>query len=109
MRGRDGKRSGVLALEFGADALEVVEFLQRTPRGCHDHLAAGGQGGQSFALANENRHPELILQLPDLLADAWLRREQGIGGSRDIETMVDNRAQITELLKVHRDLVITLR
>ncbi len=109
MRGRDGERPGVLALEFRADPLEIVEFLQRAPRGRDDHLAARGQRGQPLALANENRHAELVFELPDLFADARLRSEQGIGSHRHIQPMIDHRAEITELLKVHCDLVITLR
>ncbi len=109
MRSRDGERPGVLAFEFRADPLEIVEFLQRTPRGRDDHLAARGQRGQPLALPNENRHAQLVLELPDLLADARLRGEQGIGSDRYIEAMIDDGAEITELLEIHCDLVITLR
>ena len=48
----------------------------------------------------KTRTPELVLELPDLLADAGLRREQRLGGVRHVEPVVDDRAQIAELLQV---------
>jgi len=75
--------------------------LQCTARGSDDDFAALGQGGETLALADEDRHAELFLELPDLLADAGLRGKQRIGGHGDIQTVIDDGAQITDLLQVH--------
>ena len=109
MRRRDGERPGIFAFEFRPHPFEIVEFLQRAPRGRDDHLAARGQRGQPLALPYEDRYSEFVLELPDLLADAGLRSKQRVGSHRHVEPMIDDGAEITELLKVHCDLVITLR
>ena len=106
MRRGDGERSGVLALEFGADVAQVIDLLQRTPRGCDDDLAAGGQGRKALALTNENRHAELLLELTYLLAYSGLRSEQRLRCSGDVEPMVDDRAKVTQLLQVQGSLGI---
>jgi len=83
--------------------------LQRTPCDSDDHLSACSQCRQAFTLADKNGHTQFIFELPDLLADTGLRCEQRIGGDRHIQTVIDYCAKVTELLKVHFDLVITLR
>jgi hypothetical protein len=102
MRRRDRQCSGILRLELGADTLEVVELLQRSPGGGDDHLPAGRQRREALALAHEDRHAELVFELPDLLADARLRRVERLCGDRNIEPMVNDRTQVAELLEVHR-------
>jgi hypothetical protein len=100
MRGRNGQRSRVLALELGADEAQVVELLQRPPCRCDDDLAAGGQRREALALTNENRHAELVLELTNLLADPGLRREQRLSCGGDVQPMIDDRAKVAQLLQV---------
>ena len=106
VRGRDGQRSRVFALELGADATQVIELLQRPPRRRDDDLAAGGQRREALALANENRHAELIFELTDLLADPRLRREQRLCRGGDVEAMIDDRTEVAQLLQVQGSLGI---
>ena len=102
VRGRDGERTHVLGFEFGADALQIVELLQRAAGRGHDDFSACGQRGEPLALADEDWHAELVLELPDLFADPRLRGEQRIGGDRDVQAVIDDGAQIADLLEIHR-------
>ena len=62
---------------------------------------AGRERREPLALAHEDRQAELVLELADLLADAGLRREERLGGVGDVETVIDDGAQVLELLEVH--------
>ena len=101
MRGRDAQNAGILAAELVGDALQVRDLPQRAPRGCHDHFAGGRQRRQPLALPHEDAQAELVFELPDLLADAGLRRIERLGGVGDVESVVDDRAEVAELLEVH--------
>ena len=101
VRGGDRQRAGVLAAEFVGDALQVRDLAHRAPRGRDDDLAGGRERRQPLALAHEHRQAELVLELADLLADARLRREQRFGGVGHVEAVVDDRAEVLELLQVH--------
>jgi hypothetical protein len=68
---RDGERPGVLAFEFRADPLQIVQFLQRPPCG-QTITSPPAVSAAPPTLPNENRHAQLVLELPDLLADARL-------------------------------------
>ncbi len=72
MRGRNRERAFVFAPVLGADTLQVADLVQRSA-GCRDERFSGGcQGGEPLPLPNEDSHTELVLELPDLLADAGL-------------------------------------
>ncbi len=89
------KRAGVFGLELGADPLEIVEFLHRTPRGGDDHFAAGGQGREALALTDEYGNAEFVLQLPNLFADARLRGKERLRGDGHVHAVVDDGAEVT--------------
>src|SRR5438034_2871778 len=99
--GGDRQGPGIFGLEFGADTFEIVELLQGPPRGRHHYFSPRRQRCQAFALADEDRHPQFIFQLPNLLADAGLRGEKRFGRDGYIQPMVDDGAQIAQLLQVH--------
>ena len=101
VRGGDRQRAGVLAAKLVGHALEIGDFAQRAPRGGDHDLAGGRERREPLALAHENRHTELVLELTDLLADAGLRRKQRFGGVGHVEAVIDDGAQIFELLEVH--------
>ena len=46
---------------------------------------------------------QFVLELPDLLADARLRREERFGGVGDVEAVVDDGDEVAELLEVHSE------
>ena len=98
VRGGDGQRPGVLAAEFIGDALQVGELAQRAARRGDDDDAGGRQCCESLALPDEDRKAEFVLQLPDLLADAGLRGEQRLGRDRNVEAVIDDSAQVSDLL-----------
>ena len=83
------------------DALQVVDLAQRAARGGDDVVAGGRQRREALALAHEHAQPELVLELADLLADAGLRRVQRLGGVGHVEAVVDDRAEVFQLLEVH--------
>ena len=87
-------------MELGADALQVADFAQRAPCGRDDGIAGRRERGEPLALPDEHADAELVLELPDLLADAGLRRVQRLRGVRHVEAVVDDRAEIAELLQV---------
>ena len=101
VRRRDRERALVLAPELGADAFQVAELAQRAPRGRDDGLARGRERGEPLALAHEHAHAELVLELPDLLADPRLRGVQCLGCVGYVEPVVDDRAEVAKLLQVH--------
>ena len=100
VRRRDRERALVLAPEFVADALQVADFAQRAARGRDDDFAGRRERGEPLALAHEDPHAELVLELPDLLADAGLRREQRLRRVGHVEAVIDDRAEVAELLQV---------
>ena len=61
---------------------------------------AGRRQRRALALPNEHPQPKLVFELADLLADARLRRIERLGRVRDIESVVDDRAEVSELLEV---------
>jgi hypothetical protein len=90
-----------------AAALGVFKFLRDLPhvfnvgeRAVHqlnNGLSRRCNAGQLLARALEDLHPQLVLQLPDLLTDAWLRGVQALGGGRDIEAMPGDGGDVTQL------------
>ena len=100
VRGRDGERAFVLVPELGADALDVLDLPQRAARGGDHGFAGRRDRREALAGANEDADPELVLELAHLLAHAGLRREQRCGGVRHVEAVVDDRAEIAQLLEV---------
>jgi hypothetical protein len=61
-------------------------------------LAGRGQRGEPLALPYEDLEAELVLHLPDLLADARLRGVQGLRGVGHVHAVIDDRAQVLDLL-----------
>jgi hypothetical protein len=93
--------AGVLGRNSSATRLRLPIFPQRAPRVSQRRLPRGRERRQALALAHEYAQAELVLELPHLLADAGLRREKRLGCLRDIEAVVDHRAEVLELLQVH--------
>ena len=108
VRRRDGKRARILALVFRADAAEILDFTQRAPGGGDHGLSRRRERCEPLAVTNEHLLAKLILELANLLADPGLRREQGFGRVGYVEAMVDDGAQIAELLNVHGGSNITV-
>jgi hypothetical protein len=62
-----------------------------------EHLARGRERGAT-AVAVKQRHAELGLEPSDLLADAWLREVQTVGGAAKVKLLCDGdeRAQLPQ-------------
>ncbi len=76
VRGGNGEGAFVFILEFGPDALHVLDFPQRAAGGGDHRLAGRRHRRDALADAHEDPDAELVFQLPHLLAHAGLRREQ---------------------------------
>jgi len=93
-------RAFALVLVLGADALDVLDLLQRAARRGDHRLAGRRDRRDAFARPHENTDAELVFQLADLLADPGLRREQRGSRVRHVEPVIDDGAQIAQLLEV---------
>src|SRR6185503_4051803 len=70
--------------------------------GSRDDLASGRRDRrQTLALAREELHSELGLELLQLLADPRLAREQTVGRRRDVQAAVGDTHEVLELLECH--------
>ncbi len=97
----DRQRAVELGGEVAREARDVADLAEDLARAC-DHLAARGRdGGEALALAREQLHAELRLELLELLADAGLARIEPLGGGRDVEPAVRDAYEILELLERH--------
>jgi hypothetical protein len=101
VRGGDRERARVLLRELVADPLQIADLahdhLDRL-----DHLAPGlGDTAQPLAVAREDVHAKLALELEDGLRDAGLRGEQGLRGLGEIEVAPDRFLDEPELVKIH--------
>src|SRR4029079_15748096 len=63
-------------------------------------LARGRQALERPAVTHEQRQAQFLLEEPDLLADARLRGVQRLGGGGDVEAVLDDGREITELLQL---------
>jgi len=98
---RDRQRAFLLGREIAGEARDVVRFAQNLARP-RDNFAAGrGDRGQALALAREQLHAELRLELLQLLADTGLARVETLGGRGDVEPAIDDADQVLELLQSH--------
>src|SRR5690606_22469598 len=74
--GRDGDVDGLLLLSVQREALcGIAQGVQRVADVLEVMLAVFGQG-DGIVLANEQRHPQVGLQIGDVAADGALRHEQ---------------------------------
>jgi hypothetical protein len=74
----------------------------------HDHLdrlehllARLGDAPQPLAMASEDVHAQLALEFEDGLGDARLRREQRLGGLRQVQIVAHRFLDKAELMQVH--------
>jgi hypothetical protein len=101
VRRRNRQRAGLLPLELTRKVRDVFYLAQHTPRAVDDFLTGRRDGRETLALAREQLHAQLALELLELLADPRLARIEPLGGCRDVEAAVDDRDQVLELLERH--------
>ena len=99
---RKGNRqaAGRLVAEFGANLAQVVDFLQNARRDGENLLAGLGDFHQALAVTHENLDAQLLLQQADLLGDAGLGCEQGLGRLRHVQPVTRHLEYIPQLLNV---------
>src|SRR6185312_1815262 len=102
MRGRDAEHARIFAPKLVGNALEVADLAQRAARDGDDDFAGWRQRREALSLAHENAQAELVFELSNLLADARLGRVKRFGRVGDVEAVVDDGAEVLQLLKVHQ-------
>jgi hypothetical protein len=64
-------------------------------------MASRGNTAEAFPFASEQLHAELFFKQFQLLADSGLAGIHALGRRGDIQTIVDNRQEVFELLQFH--------
>ena len=99
--GGDGETAAVMGGEFLADTFEAIHFLHDQLDRAQHRAARLGQAANTLAVAREDVHAQLLLQLDDGLGDPGLRGIQGLGGLREVEVLPYRFTNETELMKIH--------
>src|SRR5690625_6719648 len=96
--GGDGQAAGVLITIILRNCSDVLH-LEKDFLGFSDNLLSGRRDmGEVLAATNKNLEPQLVLELPDLLADAWLRCIERLGGSGCIQASSYDFAEVAQLI-----------
>ncbi|MNV96052.1 hypothetical protein D3C71_1910100 [compost metagenome] len=101
MGGGDAQRAAVLGAELFADALEVAHLAHDQLYALQHMLAGLGDALEALAMARENIHAQLFLELDDGLGDPGLRRMQGHGRLGEIEVAAGGFLDEAKLMQVH--------
>ena len=101
VRRRDRERAVELGREVAREARDVADLAQDLARARDDLAARRSDRREALALAREQLHPELGLELLELLADAGLARVQALGRGGDVEPAVGDAYEVLELLERH--------
>jgi hypothetical protein len=100
VRGANGQRAAIGLLEILGKGLQRLRFAQHAQRAGGDFLSGRREALERPPVAHEKSQTQLLFEEPDLLADARLRGVQRLGGSGDIEAVLDDGREITELLQL---------
>ena len=93
--------AAVLAAAFLRHCADVLGALQRAARPRHRALARFGERNRSAALAYQQVHAELLLELSQLLANGGLSGVQVGRGARYVESRIHHGAQALQLTQLH--------
>jgi hypothetical protein len=88
--------------EFEGNLSDVLNLTKDVPRAPDDRLAGSRHMRQMFAAACKDIGPEFIFKQPNLFADSWLGGEETLLSRRDIEIVMGNLPNVSQLLKLHR-------
>ena len=100
--GGDGKRAFLLRGEIAGETGDVVHLAQDLAGPFDDLMPGRRDRSEALALAREQLHAELGLQLFQLLADPGLAGIQALRSGRDVQSTVGDSNQILELFQGHR-------
>jgi len=98
---RQRQGAGVFLAEILTDRAQTFGVLQHPVSDFNNDPARFGQIDDPFAVPDENLHPQLVFQEPDLLTDPRLRRVQRLRGLRHIQAATHDFPKIAELLEFH--------
>jgi hypothetical protein len=101
MRGTDGQRAAVLVFELGGYALDILRLTQEFQRVPDDTLTRWRDLGERAPTPHEYVEPEFVFQELELLAHRGLCRTQFGRGGRNIEIVLRDSREKTQLLYLH--------
>ncbi len=98
MRSRDRQCPVFFVVIIGRETANIFGFLHDQSGATDDLLAGRSNAVQALPFAHKQLQPEFFLEQFQLLADTGLRREQLLSSCRYIQTVVDDRKQVFQLL-----------
>ncbi len=98
MRSRNRQCPVFLAIKIGRETTNIFGFLHDQSGASDDLFAGRSNAVQALAFAHKQLQPKFFLKQLQLLADAWLRCEQFLSSCCYVQTVVDDRKQVFELL-----------
>ena len=101
VRRRDRQRALHFIAVFLAQLPNTVAFTQDLAANSQNFFTRRCNVGQVLAVAGKDFNAQLVFKQANLLADAWLRGEQALSGSRDIQVVPSDFPDIAKLLKFH--------
>jgi hypothetical protein len=78
-------------MKIGGQAPDLVDLMHDCARPCDNPFASARYTIETFAFAAEKLESEFFLEQLELLADTRLRRIKAIGGSRNVQAIIDYR------------------
>ena len=101
MGGGNRENARSLIQKLIGDLADITGLGKDFSRDLNDAFAAFGQGDEVLSVAYKKIKAKLFLKQANLLADTGLRRHQAFGGHRNLEAMLRDFPDITQLLKFH--------
>ncbi|MDR6354763.1 hypothetical protein Q3H58_001434 [Pseudomonas psychrotolerans] len=99
--GRDGQGALAFVGELLGDLLDAFAFAQDLAGGLDDPLTGRRHPGQVLAAASEHLDAQFVLEQADLLADAGLRGIETLGGGGNVQIVVGDFPDVSQLLQFH--------
>ena len=98
---RDRHGAALLVLDVRRQSPDVFDLLDHPDRVINDVLARRGDSLEVPPFPLEYLKAKLVLEQLDLLADTGLRRMQHPRGRGDVESLLHDRNEVPELMKLH--------
>ncbi len=98
----DRQRADLAILYVVRYPLDAVHLAQHAQRVRNHSLPSLGDAGERTSLAHEEVEAELVLQQLELLADGRLSRPDAGCGRRQIQVVLRDRREKSQLLELHR-------
>jgi hypothetical protein len=98
---RHGQSSLIRIGMIRSHTADILNIAQDASRYFYDTSARFGKSRDPIAPADQQLSPQFLFELANLPRDAWLRRVQRLCCFGEIEFVIGDPAQITQLLQIH--------